>query len=279
MWEGEALPEALNSRCDIPRVDASKLSFSEFRDTYMANMAPVLLANATKGWLAGHAWSSPQELTKRYGSLPVFVGQRPPHMLNVKSMDEFLRYMASNASRLDREPLYLWDDALLQTTLNGNLTRRHPIEDTSVLGHIASLPQKQADLEVTSASFTIGPACSGSPFHQHDYALNALLHGTKYWLLSPLTAANSIPVEVTRGAQIHPRRLLEELAAERTGGGTGGGWWLNKTNGIQECVQHAGEALFLPAGHFHAVLNLWPSVAANIEFQLRGELSTHHDEL
>ena len=32
-----------------------------------------------------------------------------------------------------------------------------------------------------------------------------------------------------------------------------------------ECTQHAGELLYVPSGHMHAVLNLQPSVGMAVE--------------
>jgi len=42
-------------------------------------------------------------------------------------------------------------------------------------------------------------------------------------------------------------------------------WWIGKQAGISECVQQAGDVIFVLAGRSHYVINLWPSIATNHE--------------
>ena len=87
--------------------------------------------------------------------------------------------------------------------------------------------------------FYVGFAGSGTYFHFHQSALNVLLGGTKKWYLLP------------------PRAYYGPGVCDmRT--------WLNvyyPSLPIRplEVVQHTGEALYIPAGWVHAVINLEPS--------------------
>ena len=85
----------------------------------------------------------------------------------------------------------------------------------------------------------MGPTGAGAPFHYHENALNALLHGRKrWWLKEPSDAVYSVR---------HPRA------------------WTDDTKDACTFVQHAGDVVLVPANWAHAILNEAPVVGAAFE--------------
>lgn len=92
------------------------------------------------------------------------------------------------------------------------------------------------------SQFFLGPPGSGAPFHFHKDAINLLAHGRKrWWLIPPSTALYStLPV-------LH--------------------WALSHGNGtFYTCIQEEGDALYVPAGWGHAVINLETSIGVAVEW-------------
>jgi oxalate decarboxylase/phosphoglucose isomerase-like protein (cupin superfamily) len=97
--------------------------------------------------------------------------------------------------------------------------------------------------------FYLGPPGTGAPMHYHLDAVNVLLHGEKDWLLLPPAAA----VYSTERAA----GLFQSLAAGRAAA-AGPPPML--------CTQRAGDAMFVPRGWGHAILNTRTSVGYAVEF-------------
>ncbi len=95
----------------------------------------------------------------------------------------------------------------------------------------------------------IGPRGSGSSFHQHWAAWNCVAYGRKRWALLPPSSGYASPVGSSRAWMAHVRpRLLD--------GGFGE---------LRECVQEAGDLLYVPGGWHHSVLNLMDSVSLAVQ--------------
>jgi len=94
-----------------------------------------------------------------------------------------------------------------------------------------------------SMQFALGPAGSGSPPHYHMAAVNTLAYGAKRWTLLP------------------PRDAVYSALPAREWHAAGGPAGLRgEGRTVVECVQRAGDVLYVPDGWGHAVLNLQPSV-------------------
>ena len=101
--------------------------------------------------------------------------------------------------------------------------------------------------------FYLGPAGSGAPLHWHVDAVNLLAHGRKRWFLAPPAAAafSTAPA---------------------------GAWFDNLVNSPPadasaapfECVQEAGDALYVPTNWGHATLNVEESIGIAHEFHVHG---------
>jgi len=105
----------------------------------------------------------------------------------------------------------------------------------------------------------LGPAGSGAPPHFHKDALNVLAHGQKRWWLSP-------PRWATYSSAPVAEWLVQTFGAREAEGAewveAEGGWRAH----VLECTQNAGDALFVPYGWGHAVLNLHASAGFALEF-------------
>jgi ribosomal protein L16 Arg81 hydroxylase len=99
----------------------------------------------------------------------------------------------------------------------------------------------------------LGPAGSGAPFHFHKDALNLLLVGRKAWFLTPPSSASYSTIPIA-----------EWVAGglERPGEGD-----------LLLCEQEEGDALYVPAGWGHAVLNLEPAAGVALEWSTPYEVS------
>ena len=181
------------------------------------------------------------------------------------SMRDYLQYMTSEEALQDPRPLYLWDDSLRKLKYEA---KRHPLEDTEVPAVISGLAEHPAEDPdrvpgPIAASITMGPACTGSHFHQHGEAFCVLTHGLKYWNI-----ANPEYQERTgkRDPDLeHPTQWLKRRM-ERTGPE----WWRGELDTwnkdmYQGCTQRPGDLIYVPRNHAHMVINLWPSAAINHE--------------
>jgi hypothetical protein len=110
---------------------------------------------------------------------------------------------------------------------------------------LAALPPAAAAAAAAAArapalSLGAGAHLSGVPFHQHGAGFSESLHGAKRWLFSGDAPPPRFLPNATAAYWL--REVLPTLsAAERAR--------------VCECVVFAGEAVFFPAGHYHATVN------------------------
>lgn len=185
-------------------------------------------------------------------------------------MSTYLSYLHNNS---DESPLYLFDRLFApKTGINTDLPAHHPDaaywspecfgEDLfSVLG--AQRPDCRW--------LILGPARSGSTFHKDPNATsawNAVLTGSKYWLMFPSGGNHPPP----------PGIILSEDQSEITAPLSIAEYLLSfhalarATPGAKEGICNAGEVLYVPSGWFHLVLNLDESLALTQNFVPRAKL-------
>ncbi|KAK3253208.1 hypothetical protein CYMTET_37529 [Cymbomonas tetramitiformis] len=123
-----------------------------------------------------------------------------------------------------------------------------------------------------SAGLMIGPAQSGLPFHQHDLAVNALIHGEKRWFLLP-EAQDSIGQDLVEqhlyglGANVDglgwalQNFEVVDMRIEQWR------WTGNAEIGkhILQCAQHESDVFIVPRGWHHAVINVADSICLNYQ--------------
>ncbi|KAL9028391.1 MAG: hypothetical protein Q9196_003235 [Gyalolechia fulgens] len=118
----------------------------------------------------------------------------------------------------------------------------------------------------------IGPERSGSSFHKDPNATsawNAVIRGSKYWIMFPTGPSYPNP----------PGVYVSEDQSEVTSPLSITEWLLGfhaearKTKGCKEGVCRAGEVLHVPSGWWHLVVNLEPSIAITQNFVPRAHLA------
>ena len=121
-----------------------------------------------------------------------------------------------------------------------------------LLPDIQPVPDELAvPFESTKMFLSIGEARTGLGFHQHAAAYNAVVSGSKWWVVVAdrhfrwleKQAAFSAGGAIQQRA-MDPQRLLDWVGE------------LRDDPGVFNCVQRKGTIVYVPPGHFHAVVNL-----------------------
>lgn len=185
-------------------------------------------------------------------------------------MKKYMSYMHDNA---DESPLYLFDRAFAEKTGVDITAVPHSKEaaywSPTCFGDdlFSVLDEHRPDCRW----MIMGPKRSGSTFHKDPNATsawNAVLTGSKYWLMFPAGPGIEPPPgvivsddqsEITSPLSIAEYMLtFHELARQ--------------TPGCKEGICYAGEVLHVPSGWFHLVLNLEDSLALTQNFVPRKKL-------
>lgn len=227
-------------RDNVPRESADCLSLEAFRLNYEAPRRPVVIKGLCERWGASKLWS-PSALRDRFaGSTQRFICGGYKFTMNA-----YLNYADAVAGHCD-QPLYLFDSSFARTEPS-------LADDYVVPEYFADDLFRHLGEERRPAYrwLIIGPAGSGSSFHvdpNSTSAWNACVSGSKKWILFP---PGHVPPGVfpseDSGDVTAPLSVLEwytnfyEAAAE---------------DGALECTVRSGEVIFVPAGWWHAVLNL-----------------------
>jgi len=171
----------------------------------------------------------------------------------------------------DESPLYLFDRSFVEK-MDLKVGRDHEdasywIPDCFGEDLFAVLGNDRPD----SRWLIIGPERSGSTFHKDPNATsawNAVLKGSKYWIMFPTTANTPPP----------PGVYVSEDQSEVTSPLSIAEWLLGfhaearKTPGCLEGICGEGEVLHVPSGWWHTVVNLDASIAITQNFVPRSHL-------
>jgi len=248
---------------------AADVSPEEFQRDYVATGTPVVIRGLCGGWPAAAKWGTPADLARHYGAVPLRLtelaavhGLGKPLPVRVP-LAAFLRY--GEAARADY-PWYAFGDdfeAERAPLLGDYRVPEYFRDDVYALG-----PDARACFPRFRYLVVGGPR-SGSNLHvdpRGTAAWNTSLCGRKRWALFPpgggrgyLGAIGAPPGDAGMGKTAAPPAAWwagphARLAA---GGGAGEGARL----GMAECVQRPGDTIYVPAGWWHAVLNLDTAVA------------------
>ncbi|KAL5339222.1 hypothetical protein BJX70DRAFT_388110 [Aspergillus crustosus] len=244
------------------------LSPEEFQEKW--SETPFILTEPVKQWPAYHQWSVETMLPKHGETL-----------FRAEAVDWPLRtyvdYMKNNS---DESPLYLFDKEFVsKMDLKVGPLDQEPGttywpppcfgEDFfSVLGN--DRPDRQW--------LIIGPERSGSTFHKDPNATsawNAVVRGSKYWIMFPSSAKLPPP----------PGVYVSEDQSEVTSPLSIAEWLLGfhaEARRTQSCIEgicREGEILHVPSGWWHLVVNLEPAIAITQNFIPRAHLTAALDFL
>lgn len=241
--------------CDLSVEDFT----SQWTDT------PFILTNPVRDWPVYRNWST-ETMIERYGDVE-FQAESVKWPLRT-----YVDYMKENQ---DESPLYLFDHSFVEKMdlRVGNGGQYWP---PSCFGK--DLFSVLEDQRPDSRWLIIGPERSGSTFHKDPNATsawNAVLRGSKYWIMFP-TNLNSPPP---------PGVFVSDDQSEVTSPLSIAEWLLGfhaqarQTPGCREGICHEGEVLHVPSGWWHLVVNLDASIAITQNFVPEKHLSNVLDFL
>lgn len=219
---------------------------SEFRDVYIAGSRPLVLTNLVSSWPAFQKWT-PAYLAQHFGEVEVEV------MAGRNADPKCDRYLDRHRKKLPLREFVHWVETAKSSNDMYMVSNNRVFELpglTPLLADIAP-PSDLFDTPVLPghASLWMGAAGSFTPLH-HDVSNNLVcqIYGEKKFnLLSPLSA------DLVLGAEGFFAASRADLEVE---------------NGLDVPVLtvhlKAGEALFLPAGIWHEVEALSPSIHVSL---------------
>ncbi|XP_031570533.1 2-oxoglutarate and iron-dependent oxygenase JMJD4-like [Actinia tenebrosa] len=228
------------SQCDIERRFAEDLTKDDFEKNYRFRK-PVLLKfkDGAAGWTDPWKWTK-DNLVKEYGKWTVLSGTSDNIVRSGGNGDQkssFTEYLNEimNNEKLKKEPWYMFDR---------NFYESSDLPDT------IRPPSYLRITDDDSSIFFLGGSGSGVSFHKHADAWNGVVYGRKRWFL--------YPVEFTPPGGVWPSFSQRE--------------WFNKVYPTlrpkqmpQECVQEAGEIMYLPESYYHGTINIGDTVAIGIQ--------------
>jgi hypothetical protein len=248
----------------IPRENAiarlEDLSLDEFSHNWCDK--PFILTNPVREWPVYKSWDT-EALLHQYGDVK-FRAEAVDWALQT-----YVDYM-SNSS--DESPLYLFDRGFVdKMELSVGKHEQFPsywIPECFGEDLFKVLGEDRPD----DKWLIVGPARSGSTFHKDPNATsawNAVLRGSKYWIMFPSSASTPPP----------PGVYVSEDQSEVTSPLSIAEWLLGfhaearKTPGCVEGVCNEGEVLHIPSGWWHLVVNLEASIAITQNFVPRSHLT------
>lgn len=241
----------------IPRLD--NLSPAEFASKWCDK--PFILTKPVCEWPVFRAWDTARIL-KDFSDIE-FRAEAVDWPLKT-----YIDYMNKNA---DESPLYLFDRGFVEK-MGLSVGRSYSdasywIPDCFGEDLFAVLGNQRPD----SRWLIIGPTRSGSTFHKDPNATsawNAVLRGSKYWIMFPTNAGCPPP----------PGVYVSEDQSEVTSPLSIAEWLLGfhaearRTPGCMEGICNEGEVLHVPSGWWHLVVNLDTSIAITQNFVPRNHL-------
>ncbi|KAL8734768.1 MAG: hypothetical protein Q9181_003053 [Wetmoreana brouardii] len=222
---------------------------------------PFILTEPVRQWPVYHEWSTSGLLAK-YGAI-LFRAEAVDWPLS-----NYVDYMSDNE---DESPLYLFDRSFVEK-MGLNLGNEHGSQywPPSCFGE--DLFDVLGDQRPDRRWLIVGPERSGSTFHKDPNATsawNAVLRGSKYWIMFPTVPTYPPP----------PGVYVSEDQSEVTSPLSIAEWLLGfhaearNTRGCREGICQEGEVLHVPSGWWHLVVNLSPSTAITQNFVPRAHLS------
>ncbi|XP_060070677.1 uncharacterized protein LOC132550604 [Ylistrum balloti] len=227
--------------CTIDRLSALDLTSEQFERSYRYKK-PVIVTfpNGAKDWTQPDRWSV-KSLKREYGKWSVLYGnsleivRRGGNGHMTTSFTDYVDKLMKDRDAMG-DPFYIFDrsfynDSTLPKTLK---------------------PPKYFEIKdgVDDSIFFMGASSSGVSFHKHADAWNGVIFGRKRWFL--------YDIHQTPPGGVYPGFTQNEWYKKLYP-------YLDDALKPQECVQEAGEILYLPEGTYHGTINLGDTVAVGIQ--------------
>jgi len=248
----ENQPVNISSR-SLQRIWVNSLSLEEFKETYISNGGtPVIIEGIPEqeNWAAKDRWTDLSLFIELYGDIPI------------KVMEKFTDHGMGRAFNV-RIPIALYYDYAMNNTaddpfygfeLDFTEKRAKLLEDYNPPDFFKedfyNLNERTREFYPNYRHFIIGGERTGSNLHVDPKctgAWNTLLSGHKKWALFP-PGTDEEYIQQLQGATYAKKPATY--------------WWqdvvpnIKPNMGMIECIQYPGETIFVPAGWWHAVLNL-----------------------
>lgn len=217
---------------------------------------PFVLTSPVKQWPIYRSWSA-ERLLEKYADV----------RFRAESVDwplaSYVEYMNNNH---DESPLYLFDRAFadkMHLSVSSEPDAGADYWPPTCFGEdmFAVLGEQRPD----NRWLIVGPERSGSTFHKDPNATsawNAVLKGSKYWIMFPSSSTLPPPpgvyVSQDQSEVTSPLSIAEWLLGFHAEA--------RATPSCKEGICGEGEVLHVPSGWYHLVLNLEPSIAITQNF-------------
>ena len=254
----------------IEYIDESSVGIQEFASRFVAPGRPCMIQGCAEKWPASNKWASASALVQSHGDVEVRVTElfSLPRSYFPSAKASPVRiplkhYCAYAESNIADFPWYGFDDNFTsggrEALLEDFNTPSYFIEDCY------NVSEEARSLFPKNMFFIVGGARTGTGLHVDPgctSAWNTLLCGRKRWVLFPPGCEDEYKEFL--GVQEEYSRKTSQPCE----------WWRQdykrimsqldnngSFKGIVECIQEAGDTIFVPAGWWHAVLNLDFTVA------------------
>jgi histone arginine demethylase JMJD6 len=269
---------------DVVRITAEGTSKETFDRDYKRQRTPALISGCTDRWPCPCAdtdpanyqyWSPDNLLAALHGSTRVEVAMQDATV----SLQDFVDYMRSDGARTDDSPVYVFETLVKKEHKTLLDMFRIPEFFTTLSEKDAVGCHKPGDLD----DLLSGVSCDGQRFGTHRWMLmgskntgsyihvdplatsawNTLLWGHKLWVLFDPETKEEVLMgsgDYSMASEWFAFKLPEILAL------CASDEWPVQLKKPIIFVQKAGETVFVPAGWWHAVLNLDETVCVTQNF-------------
>ena len=260
------------SVCRLPIV-----SVEEWEEKRMwEGETPVIVKNVTQNWKALQHWTK-EELLRRYPDIVVGMGnskdlgQTGPDdagdaLRRTTIYDYVVNWMHSSSKYVFDRQLRIPDGNFLDDCKPYPMPTRMYDEDREAI-YESGVPERE--MWKDHLALTIGHDMQGLTFHRHNAAWNTVVFGAKRWILydaeriSNITRLKAMTRDIRNPIQLDSGNWIRTLYPKDDR-------LYEIRNYGHDCVQRAGEMMYVPRGWAHMVLNIGDTVAVVSERGLDG---------
>ena len=233
--------------------------FSRSQSEFMTKMGengtvtdqPIIFTDALGDWPATKRWSKQAFRSGRYRNLTLKVGSPTTFIKKMFEMDyeQDRATLPEMVEAMGEEPsLYTFD--IMHESLHQDLK----IPEIFGGGEPGASPSD----EWHKLTFSMGGSGSGMTFHEHEQAWTALFAGRKRWLIFNSHSIHNDPPPFRLSIDTENTKFMTTVYRQPKFQA----WWKRQGH---ECVQEAGELMYIPRISPHAVLNMGETIAATGE--------------
>ncbi|KAL7532012.1 hypothetical protein ACHAXR_004371 [Thalassiosira sp. AJA248-18] len=267
------------SICGLPVLTVEEWEAGKYWD----GNKPVLVKNVTDGWAALHNWKK-QEMLRRYPDAEATMGDgrrvgefgpdEAGKLLSPTTVKEFITKHMYNPLKYFFDRKIAIPKGMLEDCHPFPMPTRAYLKDPTT-GAIHALskkkkvnPKPEFEIWQDHLAISIGSDLQGLSFHFHGEAWNVVIFGAKRWILydnarwyKNTTRQRYMALEGPEAAVLSSSEWIRQLYhdPERTRELRAHG---------HDCIQHAGEMMFVPRQWMHSVVNIGDTISVISEVGL-----------